>query len=333
MKTLITFFLYCSFIGLYAGDNVQPIHQSKNISNMDTITPKPLQKGAKVAIIAPARKFSFHSIEPAIDSLQKWGYEVVLGKNLLKESHQFSGTDKERIEDFQWALDDDSIDAILCARGGYGSVRLIDSLDFTKFKQRPKWIVGYSDITVFHEHINQNFDIATMHAIMPVTFDDATPKAIETFRAAIEGRPYSIELKNENNLKEQVIKGEIVGGNLSIIYSLLGSESSIKTDEKILFIEDLDEYLYHIDRMMMNLKRNGLLKNLKALIVGGMTDMHDNQVPFGKNASQIIHDVCGEYSFPIIENFPAGHIKDNQAIIFNKEVEIQIDTEKIKVQF
>ena len=309
------------------------ILQSFNIqAQKHMITPPKLQKGDTVAILATARKNLDDNLKPAIDLLKSWGLNVVIGSTIGLDNNQLAGTDEQRAADFQQQMDNPNIKMIWCVKGGYGTVRIIDLLDFTKFKKHPKWLVGFSDVTALHNHLN-TMGYKSIHGIMPVTVARATPQAVETLRIALFGEKlkYEVEPIAMNRLGKA--KGELVGGNLSILYSLFGSPSAIDCTDKILFIEDLDEYLYHIDRMMMNLKRNGLLKNLNALIVGGMTDMHDNQVPFGKNASQIIHDVCGEYSFPIIENFPAGHIKDNQAIIFNKEVEIQIDTEKIKVQF
>ncbi len=304
------------------------------------LQPPSLKKGDVVMMVSPARKIALQEMQPFIELLKSWGLQVVLGQHILKECHQFAGTDQERLEDFQNALDNPSVKAIMCTRGGYGSVRIIDQLDFSKFIQSPKWLIGYSDITVFHQHINQNFNIATLHATMPIDYKRATPESFESLRKVLFGENYtivsqnvSVQNLNDNPSKPFKIKGKIVGGNLSIIYSLLGSPSSIDTFEKILFIEDLDEYLYHIDRMMMNLKRNGILKNLKALIVGGMNDLHDNSVPFGKNIEEIILDVCQSYDFPVIFNFPAGHIDDNSALILNKACELTIKKDFVSLKF
>lgn len=296
--------------------------------------PQPLKKGDTILLVSPARKISLKEMQPFIQLLEHWGLNVLLGKNLLKEHHQYAGTDQERLEDFQQALNHTHAKAILCARGGYGSVRIIDQLDFSQFIQKPKWLIGYSDITVFHEHINQNFNIATLHATMPIDYKRATPESLESLRKVLFGEKYTITIQKPNiHHPKPKINGKIVGGNLSIIYSLLGSASSINTDGKILFIEDLDEYLYHIDRMMVNLKRNDLLKNIKALLVGGMSDMHDNSIGFGKNINEIILDSCREYDFPIIFNFPAGHIDDNRAVIFNKECELLIKKDTVALKF
>lgn len=302
-----------------------------------TIQPPTLQKNDSVILIAPARKIEYKAIQAFIALLENWGLKTLLSPTIFNTSHQFSGTDKERLKDFQWALNHPTAKAIICVRGGYGSVRIIDHLDFSIFTQKPKWIVGYSDITVFHEHFNQNLNAATLHATMPIDYHKTTPEAFESLRKALFGENYTITSSITPNCKipPNVInlQGKIVGGNLSIIYSLLGSSSSVNTDNKILFIEDLDEYLYHIDRMMINLKRNNRLKNLKALIVGGMTDMHDNTIPFGKNAQEIILDVCQDYDFPILFDFPAGHVSDNRALIFNKTCQLTITNDLATLDF
>lgn len=296
--------------------------------------PQTLKKGDSIILVSPARKISLEEMKPFIQLLEGWGLQVLLGKNILREYHQYAGTNQERLEDFQEALDHPDAKAILCARGGYGSVRIIDQLDFAQFIQDPKWVIGYSDITVFHEHINQNFNIETLHATMPIDYTKSTPETFESLRKVLFGEPYVISVQNAVVYgSTSKIEGKIVGGNLSIIYSLLGSPSSIDTSGKILFIEDLDEYLYHIDRMMVNLKRNNLLKNIKALIVGGMSDMQDNTISFGKTAKEIILDACCEYDFPIIFNFPSGHIKDNRALIFNKKCQLTIGNDSVSITF
>ena len=221
-------------------------------------------------------------------------------------------------------IDDDSIKAILCARGGYGTVQIIDNIDFSKLKNNPKWIVGYSDVTVLHSHLHQ-LGITSLHATMPINFEKNTPKALESLKSALFGLGNLTEINHHHFNRFGKVEGEIVGGNLSILYSLLGSDSDINTDGKILFIEDLDDYLYHIDRIMMNLKRNGKLKNLKALIIGGMSDMNDNTIPFGKTAEEIILEYIKEFDFPVCFNFPAGHLDDNRTLVFGKECTLEIN--------
>ena len=291
-------------------------------------TPPYLKKGDTIAIVAPARKIAKEELQFAIDTFKKWGLKVVLGKNLLKTHHQFSGTDEQRTADLQQALDDKNISAVISARGGYGTLRIIDRLNFSKFKKNPKWIIGYSDITVLHSHIQNNFGIQTIHGTMPINFSK-NEEAVESLRKALFGEPLSYSFpKNKLNRKGNC-KGELIGGNLSLLYALCGSSSDIDTKGKILFIEDLDEYLYHIDRMMLNLKRSGKLKNLAGLVVGGMTDMKDNTIPFGKNAEEIILDAVKEYKFPVYFGFPAGHIERNLALKLGSKVIIEQNTEVI----
>jgi muramoyltetrapeptide carboxypeptidase len=290
-----------------------------------SVIPAYLQKGDTIAIVATARKISMEELQPAIDIITNWGLKVVLSKNIFCIDNQFAGTDEERAADMQWALDDANIKAVICARGGYGTVRIIDKLDFTNFVKHPKWIVGYSDITVLHQHINQNFGIGSLHATMPINFAKNT-EATESLRKALfrEELIYTIPAHALNRSGEA--SGELIGGNLSLIYALCGSKSDIDTKGKILFIEDLDEYLYHIDRMMMNLKRSGKLQHLAGLIVGGMSDMKDNTIPFGKTAEEIILDAVKEYNFPVCFDFPAGHIDRNLALVMGREVSLTVST-------
>ena len=277
------------------------------------IIPEKLKVGDKIGVISTARKITIEELSPAIKTLESWGLKVVLGVNLFQEDDQFSGTVEQRTADLQSMIDDNSIKAILCARGGYGTVQIIDSIDFTNLKKNSKWIVGYSDVTVLHSHLN-NLGIASLHATMPINFKSNTKESLSSLKNSLFGNLNSIECKAHPLNKFGKIEGEIVGGNLSILYSLLGSHSDIDTAGKILFIEDLDEYLYHIDRMMMNLKRNGMLGKLKGLIVGGMSDMNDNSIPFGKTAEQIILEYTKNYDFPICFGFPAGHLSDNRCV-------------------
>jgi len=277
------------------------------------IIPKKLEAGDKIGVISTARKITIEELSPAIKTLESWGLKVVFGINLFQEEDQFSGTVEQRTADLQGMIDDNSIKAILCARGGYGTVQIIDSIDFTNLKINSKWIVGYSDVTVLHSHLN-NLGIASLHATMPINFKSNTKESLSSLKNSLFGNLNRIECKAHPLNKFGKIKGDIVGGNLSILYSLLGSDSDIDTAGKILFIEDLDEYLYHIDRMMMNLKRNGMLGKLKGLIVGGMSDMNDNSIPFGKTAEQIILEYTKNYDFPICFGFPAGHLSDNRCV-------------------
>lgn len=287
------------------------------------ITPPYLQKGDTIAIVATARKHIVKSLQPTIDLLESWGLHVVFGNSIGLEENQLAGSDAQRAADLQEQLDNPSIKAIWCARGGYGTVRVVDLIDFTQFKKHPKWLVGFSDVTVLHNHLN-TMGYKSIHGIMPISLAKATPEAIESLRLSLFGQPlqYAIDPHPMNRLGKA--SGELVGGNLSILYSLLGSPSAIDCKDKILYIEDLDEYLYHIDRMMMNLKRNGCLESLKGIIVGSMTDMKDNDIPWGKNALEIIQDVTKKLNIPIIFNFPAGHIHDNRALILGNNITIDV---------
>ncbi len=288
------------------------------------IFPEKLKIGDKIGIISPARKITLNELDPAIKTIESWKLKVELGSNLFEVDNQFSGTIEQRSTDLQTMIDDDSIKAILCARGGYGTVQIIDNIDFSKLKNNPKWIVGYSDVTVLHSHLNK-LGIASLHATMPINFKTNAKESLASLKNGLFG--------NENNIlcgphpfnKFGKVEAEVVGGNLSILYSLLGSNSDVDTDGKILFIEDLDEYLYHIDRMMMNLKRNGKFTKLKGLVVGGMSDMNDNTIPFGKTAEEIILEYIKEFDFPVCFNFPAGHLDDNRTLVFGKECILEIN--------
>jgi muramoyltetrapeptide carboxypeptidase len=292
-------------------------------AQLTMITPPYLQKGDTIAIVATARKHIVKSLQPTIDLLESWGLHVVFGNSIGLEENQLAGSDAQRAADLQEQLDNPSIKAIWCARGGYGTVRVVDLIDFTQFKKHPKWLVGFSDVTVLHNHLN-TMGYKSIHGIMPISLAKATPEAIESLRLSLFGQPlqYAIDPHPMNRLGKA--SGELVGGNLSILYSLLGSPSAIDCKDKILYIEDLDEYLYHIDRMMMNLKRNGCLESLKGIIVGSMTDMKDNDIPWGKNALEIIQDVTKKLNIPIIFNFPAGHIHDNRALILGNNITIDV---------
>lgn len=290
---------------------------------MNTKQPQPLQKGDLVAIVATARKINREELQFAAELLESWGLNVVFGKTIGLECNQYAGEDNDRILDLQHAMDEDSIKAVWCARGGYGTVRIIDDLDFTKFINNPKWVVGFSDVTVLHSHIH-NLGVQTLHGIMPVTVKSATKEAKNSLKNSLFGIQNSYTIPAEKSNKNGCGTGELIGGNLSILYSLLGSKSSVNTTGKILFIEDLDEYVYHIDRMLVNLRRNGYFDNLQGLIVGGMTKMHDNTIPFGKNAQEIILDTVKAYNFPVCFNFPAGHLKDNRALVLGEHVTLDV---------
>ncbi len=300
------------------------------------LQPKPLQKGDVITIISTARKILKEELAPAIKVFERWGLTVKFGKNLFVQHHQFAGTAEQRIEDLQAALDDSESKAVICARGGYGTVQLIDKIDFLTFRQHPKWLVGYSDVTVLHNHINQNLGIETLHGNMPISFPkEGEDETTKTIHKALFGNTYTIDFKVEENsvFLPMQKKAPIVGGNLSIIYSLTGTDSQLDTKGKFLFLEDLDEYLYHVDRMMMNLKRAGLFEGCLGVLVGGMSEMNDNAIPFGQNAKEIIANNLRELKIPVIFGVPAGHIKRNLALIMNREAELEVRKQNVSIIF
>lgn len=283
-----------------------------------------LKQGDKVAITAPARCIEQEEIQFAIHVLEGWGLQVIVGATIGKKNHQLSGTDAERTKDFQQFLDDISVKAIFAARGGYGTVRMMDNLLYTKFLDHPKWIVGFSDITILHSHLNSVMGIQSLHATMPVSFEKNTPEAIQSLKDALFGQSLEYHFSSHPLNRNGEMQGEVVGGNLSLLYSLLGTKTLLLTTGKILFLEDLDEYLYHIDRMITALKRAGKFQGIAGLIVGGMTDMNDNRMPWGTTAEEIIREHVAEYSFPVCFGFPAGHINDNRSIVLGREAKVVV---------
>ncbi len=268
---------------------------------MTTIPPF-LQKGDTIGITCPAGFMAAEKAQTCIDTLHEWGYNVMVGKTLGSSSaNYFSGTDEERADEMQAMLDDDSINAILCGRGGYGLGRIIDQLDFSLFKKKPKWIIGFSDITVLHQHIYSNYKIATLHAPMAAAFNDggAENEFILSLKNALEGKKakYECAIHDFNRRGEAV--GELVGGNLTLVSHLVGTASESKTKGRILFLEDTGELLYKVDRMLYQLKRSGMLEKLAGLIIGGFSDMTDTERPFGKSVYEIVQDIVKEYDYPV----------------------------------
>lgn len=291
------------------------------------IIPPFLKDGSRIGICSTARKVTEAEVAHVAEMLHVSGFDVVLPDGLFAEQDQFAGSDEHRAALFQQLLDDRSIDAILFARGGYGTVRMIDLIDWTGLKQRPKWLCGFSDVTVVHAHVQRVLGMATLHSDMIPQFirKGAANGSFTSLVQALRGNPVQVETIVHGLNVHGTGRGPLVGGNLSILYSLLGSPSDADTDGCILFIEDLDEYLYHIDRMMMNMVRNGRLRNLTGLVVGGMSDMHDNPVPFGKDAVQIIHSHAKDLGIPVCFGMPIGHIDLNLAVAAGMEYEIRVD--------
>ena len=289
-------------------------------------TPPFIKKGDKIRIVSPAGKVSREHVLPAVEWLEKQGFKVELGKHVFANHFQFAGTDKQRLEDLQTALDDPETAAIICSRGGYGTVRIIDKLNCGNFQNHPKWIVGFSDITILHVCLN-NLGVATIHGAMPRYFFDETGLPTENLNSLMQlltGEKVQYAVKTEKAGRPGKVSGELIGGNLSIISSLQGTKYEIDTAGKILFLEDIDEFLYHTDRMIHQLKLSGKLDNLAGLIIGDFTDMKDNESPFGKTVHEIIAEAVEEFSYPVCFGLPAGHDKKNLALAFGKTWELEV---------
>jgi muramoyltetrapeptide carboxypeptidase len=299
-----------------------------------TKTPPNLKKGDTIAITCPAGYMAAEKAQTCIDTLQNWGYQVMVGKTLGSNSQTyFSGTDEDRKDELQAMLDDENINAILFGRGGYGVGRIIDDLDFTKFKKKPKWIIGFSDITVLHSHIYTNFKIATLHAPMAAAFNDEGYKNefVQSLQKALTGKKATYKCAAHPFNKKGTATGELVGGNLCLLAHLTGSPSDINTKNKILFIEDIGEQIYNIDRMLYQLKRSGKLKNLAGLVVGGFTDMKDTDRPFGKTVEEVIQEIVAEYNYPVCFNFPVSHGTANYALKVGGKYELAISNRQTKL--
>lgn len=310
---------------------------SNNSMQTKLIQPPYLKAGDSVAIVAPSGVLNHREkeVNQAKALLESWGLKVVIGKNVYKKANHFAGTDAERAEDFQKALDNPNINAIWCARGGYGTVRILDKLDYTEFKKHPKWMIGYSDITGIHNQMH-NQGIETIHAMMCTSMTDDLSdiqETIETFKTALFGNDLTYTIEGNPDNKTGTAKGQLVGGNLTLLHTMLGSNTSINTEGKILFIEEIGEYKYHIDRMLQSLKRAGYFDNCKGLIVGDMSKMRKNTTPWGTSIEQLILDVLAECDFPILFDFPAGHEKDNRALIFGRNVKIEVGKDKGVIKF
>jgi len=294
--------------------------------------PPYLQKGDTIGLVCPAGLMPVEKISECIRVLNEdWGFTIKVGTTVGQQYHYFSGTDEERREDFQHMLDDENVKAILCARGGYGLSRIIDKIDFTNFKKNPKWIIGFSDVTILHSHIYRNYSISTLHAPMANAFneDGYQNEFVHSLRHALEGKKIKYQCKAHEFNKKGAGIGELVGGNLSLLAHLVGTDSDIKTKGRILFIEDVGEYLYNVDRMMYQLKRSGKLDKLAGLIVGGFTDMKDTERPFGQTVHEIIRDAVAEYDYPVCFDFPVSHEKENYALKIGVGYKLKVGKNKV----
>jgi len=298
---------------------------------MKTVIPS-LQKGDLIYITAPAKSIDKECIDFAKDFFEKNGYRVQIAAHCLGEHHYFSGTDFERMSDLQEGIDAPEVKAIICARGGYGCVRIVDTLQWASMIREPKWIIGFSDVTVFHQRM-QLFDLQSIHSTMPLNFSSNTPASFSSLLAAMKNEAYTIQSPATRWNKFGVTKAKLVGGNLSILYSLLGTDDEVEYNNAILFIEDLAEQLYHLDRMFYSFKKAGILERISGLIIGGMSDMKDTAIPFGNSYEEIILKHFEFRKIPIAFNFPAGHQDDNQALVLGSEVVFSVDENGGRVEF
>lgn len=311
--------------------------KSTPMKEQTLVRPPYLKAGDTVAIVAPSGVLKNRNaeIQNAQDLLASWGLHTVLGTHLYSDSNHFAGTDAERCADFQQAMDDPTISAIWAARGGYGTVRILDKLDYTKYKKKPKWVIGYSDITALHSQLhNEGFE--SIHAIMAagITKDlKNMEETVATFKDAIFGKPLAYTLDGSEYNKVGTASGQLVGGNLTLLHTMLGSKTSIDVSGKILFIEEIGEYAYHIDRMLQSLKRAGYFDNCKGVIVGDFSKMRENTTPWGSSVEQLILDALSDYDFPIAFKMPAGHEDDNRAMIFGRNIELKVTKNESVIVF
>jgi muramoyltetrapeptide carboxypeptidase len=297
--------------------------------------PPYLQPGDTIGLVCPSGYMALEKAQTCIHTLKDWGYLVKVGTTVGSHSKTyFSGNDDERLADLQQMIDDDEVKAVLCARGGYGLGRIIERLDLKKFKKQPKWIAGYSDITVLHSHLYTNYYISSLHSPMAAAFNDEGYKNeyVRSLKNALEGKKlrYSVS-PHEYNRKGEAI-GELVGGNLSLLAHGIGTASDIKTKGRILFLEDVGEYLYNIDRMMYQLKRSGKLSRLAGLIIGGFTDVKDTERPFGKTVYEMIREIIKEYDYPVCFDFPVSHSDKNVALKIGVGHKLRITRAKVTLE-
>lgn len=281
-----------------------------------------LQSGDKVALVSPAGSIDAHYVDEASEVLRSWGLVPQVGKYTTAQDNYFAGTDKQRLEDMQWALNDDEIRAIVCTRGGYGSMRIMEQLDYSIFQGQPKWVVGFSDITVLHAKLNA-LGIESIHGAMPKSFGSTSPEAMMQLKNVLFGRimPYHLPVHPFN--REGVVQAELIGGNLCLVHCLHSSIMAHRFHRSILFIEDVGENLYAIDRMMQTLKLSGCLEQLQGLIVGAFSELKGDN--FGKSAYEIVREAVDDYSFPTCFDFPAGHIRENFPLILGSNLELTVD--------
>ena len=297
--------------------------------------PPYLQKGDTIGIVAPAGYMAPDKMQNCIETLDHWGFTVEMGATTHSESvNYFSGTDEERLQDLQQMLDNKQVKAILCARGGYGISRIIDRINFKTFKKAPKWIVGYSDVTVLHSHIYSHFNTVSLHAPMAAAFNDGIEDNpyIQSICKTLLGEKLEYTCATHMQNRQGTVEAELVGGNLTLLAHAIGTESDLKTKNRILFLEDVGEYLYNIDRMLLQLKRAGKLDRLAGLVVGGFTDLKDTERPYGKAVNDIILEHVAEFDYPVCFGFPVSHSKENYALKVGAEYKLDVSGIKVSLQ-
>lgn len=333
MKRQFVFFLWLFVIIV---PQVQGQNDEERMITRDLVKPPNLKKGDTIMILAPAGKIKDRTaIDAGIELANHWGLVVFFGNHLLSENNTFAGTDQERLSDLQKALDDPSIKAIWAARGGYGTVRIIDDLDFREFSENPKWIIGYSDITVLHNKLH-DLGYQSIHGQMPVTLELENPiqkESIESLYRALFGKKMQYKIPSSKFNRPGKSTGQLVGGNLSIVYSMLASDTNLNMEGKILFIEDVGEALYHIDRMMISLKRAGYFEGCKGIVVGDFKLKPNESNPFGKPLEEIVLEAAEGTDFPIIFDFPAGHLDDNRSLLLGSYIDINASQNRAKIKF
>jgi muramoyltetrapeptide carboxypeptidase len=338
--TLKPYYIFV-FFNVIFGINMTLFAQNKSNNSTEMtselIRPPYLKAGDTVAIVAPSGilKNREREIQQADSLLRSWNLNVLIGDHVFSKADHFAGTDYERCMDFQNAMDNPQVSAIWCARGGYGTVRILDKLDYKKFKENPKWIIGYSDITALHNQVhNEGFE--SIHALMCVSLTkdlNEIEQSLDTFKSAIFGNPKNYTLEGSKYNKVGEVTGQLVGGNLTMLHTMLGSDESIDTSGKILFIEEIGEYKYHIDRMLQSMKRAGYFDNCAGLVVGDMSKLRKNTTLWGTSIEQLILDALSEYNFPIAFNMPAGHEKDNRALILGRVIKLKISKTETSLVF
>ncbi len=296
------------------------------------IQPPHLKKGDKIAIVCPAKKLP-KPIDCAIQILQSWGLEVIVGETVTADYHQFAGSDALRTSDLQKYLNDPEIKAVIAGRGGYGTLRIIDELDFEAFKEEPKWLIGFSDITILLSHAFAKLNTQSIHAQMPYTFEESTPEALASLKGILFGEKVNYQYNSNFINKPGKTEGILIGGNLTLLIAVEGSVSEMDFTDKILFIEDVGEHEYSIDRMMRILKRKGKLSKLKGLIVGAFNELGEEKIPFGQTPEELILELVKDYDYPVCFNFPTGHIDDNRAMVVGAKVSLTINEHEVEFNY